>query len=369
MARRAFAWPVVVAIGIVCIAAGVWLGARWVAHGSDDLAVTRTVTPRGELAQDEQATIEVFEATRDAVVFITTLQRVRESPFSLNIFEQPKGTGTGFLWDARGHVVTNFHVVAEGDTFRVALSDNETYEAKLIGVEPSKDLAVLKIDPPEVVPLAIGTSGDLHVGQKVYAIGNPFGLDHSLTSGIVSALGREIKAVNGRTIHDVIQTDAAINPGNSGGPLLDSAGRLIGVNTAIYSPSGASSGIGFAVPVDTVRRVVPQLIEFGKVVRPGLGVMLVPDATGSRLKLPGPMVSRVIPGGPADRAGLRGLEQRALGGVSLGDVILAVDGTRVRTADELLAELERRKVGETVRLRIARGRETFEVEVDLVSVE
>ena len=232
------------------------------------------VVARGELSAAEKTTIEIFEQSAPSVVYITTLTRRRESPLSFNVLEIPKGTGSGFVWDDAGHVVTNYHVVAEGDAFQVRFADQKSFEAKLVGVEPSKDLAVLRVTGHDGTGLPIGTSGDLRVGQAVFAMGNPFGLDHALTTGVVSALGREIKAMNGRTIQDVVQTDAAINPGNSGGPLIDSAGRLVGVNTAIYSPSGASSGIGFAVPVDTVRRVVPQLIQHGRVIRPGLVIDL-----------------------------------------------------------------------------------------------
>jgi S1-C subfamily serine protease len=361
-ARKSVGLPVAALIAVACLAVGGLVGVRY-AHSRGP-----TIVPRGMLGTDEEATIAVFENARDSVVFITTLERRRDR-FTLNVLDQPRGTGTGFLWDAQGHVVTNFHVVAGGNAFKVALADQQAYDAQLVGADPSKDLAVLKVDARDRRPLPIGTSGDLRVGQKVLAIGNPFGLDHSLTTGVVSATGREIKAVNGRTIHDVIQTDAAINPGNSGGPLLDSTGRLIGVNTAIYSPSGASSGIGFAVPVDTMVGVVPQLIEFGRVTRPSLGIMLVPPQTAARLDLPGPMVSSIVPGGPAQKAGIRGLGQGFLGRVDLGDIILAVDGERVKNADELLAALERHEIGEQVTLTLLRERGEIEVDVSLTAME
>jgi len=329
---------------------------------------TPTVTARGELAAAETTTIEIFERASPSVAYITTLARQRTGRMSFNVQQIPKGTGTGFVWDGRGHVVTNFHVVAEGDAFRVTLSDQSSYAATLVGASPSKDIAVLRVEAAALSPLPIGSSADLRVGQSVYAIGNPFGLDHTLTTGVVSALGREIKAANGRTIEDVIQTDAAINPGNSGGPLLDSAGRLIGVNTAIYSPSGTSSGIGFAVPVDTVLRVVPQLIEYGRVIRPGIGVSLVADATQRRLKLPGPMVAAVGPDSPAERAGLRGMSQTRNGQIVLGDIITAVNGVRTPTRDALLGALEKHEVGDTVELGIRRGGGQQTIKVSLVSL-
>ena len=327
------------------------------------------VTARGELAATEMTTIEIFERASPAVVYITTLERRRSGRLSFNVHDIPKGTGSGFVWDDRGHVVTNFHVVAEGNAFRVTLADQSSFEATLIGAEPSKDLAVLRVKGAGLPPLPIGTSADLRVGQSVYAIGNPFGLDHTLTTGVVSALGREIKAANGRTIGDVVQTDAAINPGNSGGPLLDSAGRLIGVNTAIYSPSGGSSGIGFAVPVDTVRRVVPQLIEFGRVIRPGLGVSLVADATQRRLGLAGPMIASVQPGSPAAHAGLRGPSEGRLGRIVMGDVVTHVDGKRTPTADALLGVLEDSEVGEAVEVTVRRGGSQRTVTVVLTQLQ
>ena len=207
----------------------------------------------------------------------------------MDVTEIPQGTGSGFVWDQDGHIVTNFHVVQEGDRANVTLNDGSTYPATIVGTTPDKDIAVLKIDAPpqKLLPLPIGQSSNLKVGQKVLAIGNPFGLDQTLTTGVISGLGREIKSVSGRPIHDVIQTDASINPGNSGGPLLDSSGRLIGINTAIYSPSGANAGIGFAVPVDTVNQIVPQLMKFGKITRPGLGISILADQIAQQNRIDG----------------------------------------------------------------------------------
>jgi S1-C subfamily serine protease len=225
----------------------------------------RVVTARGDLAAEEKANIELFRQASPSVVYITVLSR-RLDAFSLNVYEIPEGTGSGFIWDDQGHIITNFHVIRNAQAAQVTLADHSTYNAGLVGIAPNKDLAVLKIDAPKKLlrPLPIGTSHDLVVGQKTFAIGNPFGLDQTLTTGVVSALGREIRSATRQPIAGVIQTDAAINPGNSGGPLLDSAGRLIGVNTAIYSPSGAYAGIGFAIPVDTVNEVIPLLIRQGK---------------------------------------------------------------------------------------------------------
>ncbi|MCY2972514.1 MAG: trypsin-like peptidase domain-containing protein, partial [Planctomycetota bacterium] len=238
----------------------------------------RPIVARGNLAEDEKSTIELYNQSRQGVVNITTLAN-RKTGINLNIQQMPEGTGSGFVWDDAGHIVTNFHVIQNADAAQITFADQSVFQARLVGYFADKDLAVLKVDAPKgkLKPLPLGRSDDLQVGQKVYAIGNPFGLDQTLTTGIISALGREIDSVNKRPIKNVIQSDAAINPGNSGGPLLDSAGLLIGVNTAIYSTSGVSAGIGFAIPVDEVNRVVPELIKHGKVTKPGLGVTLAPD--------------------------------------------------------------------------------------------
>ena len=244
----------------------------------------RAITPRGDLAEDEKTTIQIYEQASKSVVFITRL-RLQRDYLSLNVQQVPEGTGSGFVWDKAGHIVTNYPVIQGADSAQVTLADHSSWKARTVGAYPDKDLAVLRIDAPadKLFPIAVGTSQDLKVGQKVFAIGNPFGLDQTLTTGVISALNREIESVTHRPIQGMIQTDAAINPGNSGGPLLDSAGRLIGVNTAISSPSGASAGIGFAIPVDEVNRVVPQLIAHGKVTRPGLGVQVASDQQAKRL--------------------------------------------------------------------------------------
>src|SRR5438094_3955035 len=242
-------------------------------------AKARPIAPAGDLAEDEKATIALFKQASKSVVHITTSE-VGRNYFTLNEMEVELGSGSGFLWDEHGNVVTNFHVIENADRFKVTLADQSTWDAVEIGRAPDRDVAVVRINAPagRLQPLLIGTSKDLEVGQKVFAIGNPFGLDQTLTTGIISGLGRQIKSRTGRVIDGVIQTDAAINPGNSGGPILDSRGRLIGMNTAIYSPSGASVGIGFAIPVDTLQRVVPEILRHGRVIRPTLAAQHCPDS-------------------------------------------------------------------------------------------
>ena len=334
-------------------------------------ATPRTVTPRGPLLAEEQAQIEVFRKTSPSVVHITTLETQRDF-FSLNAQQVPRGTGTGFVWDERGHIVTNFHVIQGGSGARVTLSDQSTHRANLVGAFPDRDLAVLKIDAAKdkLPPLALGTSRDLQVGQRVYAIGNPFGLDQTLTVGIVSALNREIESFNNRTIRGVVQTDAAINPGNSGGPLLDSAGRLIGVNTQIASPSGASAGIGFAIPVDEVNRIVPRLIRDGRFVRPALGVTAGPPQMQRALRLPkGVAVVQVGRNTPAARAGLQPFSRGNRGEIVMGDVITAINDEPVESLDDMLAALERRQPGEAVTLTVWREGRSRNVETRLAAGE
>jgi S1-C subfamily serine protease len=320
----------------------------------------RAITPRGPLGAEEQAQVDLFKRVSPSVVHITTLEVGRDL-FTRNVQQVPRGTGTGFVWDVQGHIVTNFHVIQEGNAARVTLADQTTWRASLVGAFPDRDLAVLKIDAPrdKLVPIPVGTSRDLQVGQKVFAIGNPFGLDQTLTTGIVSALNREIDSFNNRTIRGVIQTDAAINPGNSGGPLLDSAGRLIGVNTQIASPSGASAGIGFAIPVDEVNRVAPQLIRDGRISRPTLGIGAASEGLQRALRLPeGVALVRVAPGGPAARAGLRPFARAADGSIIAGDVITAINDEPVRNLDDILTVLEHHGAGETVTLTLWRAGKT-----------
>ncbi len=345
--------PLLLVLLVLMLLAWWWFPPQRPLH--DPNAVPRPILARGELAGDEQATIELFQQSSESVVFITSLELAR---VNFNVLEIPKGTGSGFLWDETGHVVTNFHVVEGATRLRVARG-RTSWNAVLVGAAPSRDIAVLRISArtgDQFRPIPIGTSSDLLVGQKVFAIGNPFGLDQTLTTGVISGLGRRIEGQGGRTIDDVIQTDAAINPGNSGGPLLDSAGRLIGVNTAIYSPTGAYAGIGFAIPVDEVNKIVPELIRHGRVMRPGLGVTLVRDSWARSVGLPeGAIVVAVNPGSAAEETGLQGFGLDSRGAIRrLGDVIVALDQTPIDSRDKLLAVLEKYEVGDTVRLTVLR---------------
>jgi S1-C subfamily serine protease len=334
-------------------------------------AEPRAITPRGPLGADELAQVELFKKASPSVVHITSLG-VQRDLFSMNMQQVPRGTGTGFVWDSSGHIVTNFHVIQGANGARVTLADQSSHDARLVGAFPDRDLAVLKIEAPreKLPPLAIGTSRDLLVGQRVYAIGNPFGLDQTLTIGIVSALNREIESFNNRSIRGVVQTDAAINPGNSGGPLLDSAGRLIGVNTQIASPSGASAGIGFAIPVDEVNRIVPRLIRDGRFVRPAMGVTAGSAQLQRALNLPrGVAVVQVARNSPAARAGITPFSRGSRGEVVAGDVITAIDGEPVADLDDMLAQLERRQPGQTVAATVWREGRNRQVSVTLVAGE
>jgi S1-C subfamily serine protease len=347
-----------------------WTAGPALVHGRTE-AAPRAITPRGPLAADELAHIELFKRSSPSVVHITSLG-VQRDMFSMNVQQVPRGTGTGFVWDQAGHIVTNFHVIQGANGARVTLADQSTFDAKLVGAFPDRDLAVLQIEAPKdkLPPLALGTSRDLLVGQRVYAIGNPFGLDQTLTIGIVSALNREIESFNQRSIRGVIQTDAAINPGNSGGPLLDSAGRLIGVNTQIASPSGASAGIGFAIPVDEVNRIVPRLIKDGRFVRPALGVTAGPVNLQRALNLPkGVPIVQVGNGTPAAKVGLQPFRRGNRGEVVMGDVITAVNDEPVADLDDMLSLLERRQPGDTVTLSVWRGGQTRKIAVPLAAAE
>jgi S1-C subfamily serine protease len=313
-------------------------------------AAPRPITPRGALTAEERSNIEVFEAWKGSVVFIATSSRVMDF-WTRDVQSVPSGTGSGFIWDDQGHIVTNVHVIADAAEATVKLADGRNYPATLVGASPAHDIAVLKISPvgKPLVPVSIGTSDDLRVGQKVFAIGNPFGLDWTLTTGIVSALDRSLDNERG-VIRHLVQTDAAINPGNSGGPLLDSAGRLIGVNTAIYSPSGASAGVGFAVPVDTVNRVVPQIIAHGHYSPPSLDVEaddMLSRAVARELGVEGVAVLR-------GAAPFRGARMGARNLVVPGDVILSVEGKAVSTSAQLAAMLDDYKAGDEVRVEVWR---------------
>jgi S1-C subfamily serine protease len=328
----------------------------------------RPVAPAAPLEVGESHTIQIFERTAPSVVYIVNSALMRQL-FSRNLYEVPQGAGSGFVWSEDGYIVTNFHVVYNADSLTVVLADQTEHEARVVGVDADHDLAVVQIQVAreKLSPIPVGSSHELKVGQKVLAIGNPFGLDHTLTTGVVSALHRSIESMTKRTIENAIQIDAAINPGNSGGPLLDSGGRLIGINTMIVSPSGASSGIGFAVPVDTVNDIVPQLIRLGKVIRAGIGVALLPDSVARRAGAPGVVIGQVVPGGPADRAGLRGTTQGRSG--QLGDAISAVDGEPVHSGDDLFRLMGRHKVGEQARLTIVREGQSREVTATLEALQ
>ncbi len=334
-------------------------------------AESRPITPRGDLAEDEQTTIEIFNEASRSVVHVMTAD-VAMNRNTLAIMESPKGSGTGFIWDDRGYIITNYHVVHEASRFRVTMADNTSHTAVLVGGDPSQDIAVLRIDPRRVrlAPLKLGQSSNLHVGQKVFAIGSPFGLDQTLTVGVISGLGREIQAINGRVIRDVIQTDAAINPGNSGGPLLDSAGLLIGINTAIYSPTGTSAGIGFAVPADILNRIVPQLIRNGKVVRAGFGIYIYDDSTvRRRLEREGVLIRGVAPESVAEQAGLRGTQYDEDGDLYPGDLIVRIDDTQIASQNDLFDLLDQREIGETVEVEIIRNGKSLTKQVELQLIQ
>lgn len=322
-----------------------------------------------KLGPDERETISIFERATKSVVFITNTA-FRRDYWSLNTFEIPQGSGSGIIWDRQGHIVTNFHVVYGADSIQIVLSDQTSLQAQVIGVDPDHDLAVLRIHTSKdhLFPIDVGNSQGLQVGQKVLAIGNPFGLDHTLTTGVVSALGRTIKSMNDRTIEGVIQTDAAINPGNSGGPLLDSDGLLIGINTQIISPSGAYAGIGFAVPVNTITRVIPQLIQFGKLIRPGMGISVLPDSIAARWGIQGLIIAKVEPGSPADKAGLKSAKETRLGRIKLGDIITKINQEPVKIFDDLMRILDRHKVGDRVTVEVHRNGKSRKVKVTLKSI-
>jgi S1-C subfamily serine protease len=370
-ARRSIWTSLTIVIALAALG-GVLLRDSWVGGASlnDPRASPRAVTSRGELSADEKSTIALFRQASPAVVNITAIG-VQRDFFTLNLYQIPQGTGSGFVWDNSGNVITNFHVIQNADAAQVTLADQSNWKARVVGVAPDKDLAVLRIDAPanRLQPIPIGSSKDLQVGQSVFAIGNPFGLDQTLTTGVISALNREIESVTRRPIQGVIQSDAAINPGNSGGPLLDSAGRLIGVNTAIYSPSGASAGIGFAIPVDTVNRIVPELIRSGKVTRPGMGIQIADEQIAQRLGVAGVLVVDVARGSAASKAGIQPTRRDADGRLRLGDIITTVDGKKVATPNDLFLLLEKYKIGDVVTVAMLRDGKTVQAKVSLEAVQ
>ncbi|MGH1351181.1 MAG: S1C family serine protease [Methyloligellaceae bacterium] len=324
----------------------------------------RAITPRGKLANFEQTSISLFKNTAPSVAYIYPVTGGR-NPFGRTV--RTSGTGSGFVWDKAGHIITNYHVVKGASQVYVRLNVSDATIARVIGISPDHDLAVLRVSVPpgKLAPIPIGSSSDLQIGQSVFAIGNPFGLKQTLTTGIVSALNRGLPTSSAREISGVIQTDAAINPGNSGGPLLDSAGRLIGVNTAIATKSGTYSGIGFAIPVDTVNRIVPQLIRNGKAERPGIGIQAFPQEIAARLGVQGVVIASVLPNGPADKAGLIGVDRSSS---RIGDIIIAMDNKPVRDLGELTRALEKSGIGRTVILTIIRNNTRKNLKVTIADI-
>ncbi|MBI3564190.1 MAG: trypsin-like peptidase domain-containing protein [Elusimicrobia bacterium] len=333
--------------------------------------VAAAALPASALLPEEENTIKVFRGASPSVVFVTNVALGRT--MTMDEYAIPQGAGSGFVWDKKGHIVTNFHVVQGGDAFLVTFDDQTQLEAKLVGADPNKDIAVLQVAEPsdKLVPIRVGSSDKLQVGQQTFAIGNPFGLDHTLTRGIVSALGRQVEGVGGVTIRDMIQTDAAINPGNSGGPLLDSSGDLIGMNTMIYSRSGSSAGVGFAVPVSFIKRIVPQLIQYGKVARPGIGITILTPGQKYYVvgEQDGVVVDKVAKDGPAAAAGVRGGRRLPGGRYQIGDIIVGIDDHAVKDFDDLYNALDRYKPGDTVSVKILRGDKTLSKPIKLIDIK
>ena len=322
-----------------------------------------------DLTPDEQNNISIFSQTNKSVVNVTN-SRLRRDYFSLNIYEIPAGAGTGFIWNKDGLVVTNYHVIEGANKVEITLWDRSSWKAEVVGIAPRKDLAVLRITAPPsaLFPIVPGDSTDLQVGRKVLAIGNPFGLDTTLTVGVVSALGREIE-ISGRKIEGLIQTDAAINPGNSGGPLLNSKGELVGVNTLIYSPSGTSSGVGFAIPVDTVLKIIPQLIDHGKIMRPIIGISILDDSIARNNGITGVIVLEVTKNLSAAQAGIIGINRDRQGNIILGDIIVRIGEFKIQSQNDLYLALEKYKPGDRVTVVTNRNNRTMKFNVKLSSPE
>lgn len=361
-------WTVNGPLVLLLLAVGAALVYRYIGNPlHDPNSGSRVVSPRGDLADDEKSTIAIYDRASVSVVHVTSFGMPRRHRITRNLFKIPQGAGSGFVWSKKGYIVTNYHVIhnAAGGA-NVQLEDGSVYEASLAGYDQHKDLAVLKINAPpaRLTPIRIGQSENLQVGQKVFAIGNPFGLDHTLTTGVISGLNREILSITRHPIEGVIQTDAAINPGNSGGPLLDSAARLIGINTAIFSPSGAYAGVGFAVPVDTINEIVPILIRDGRVDRPGLGIII--DSYNLAIEIEGVLVDHVTQGSAAERGGIRATERNARGQIlQLGDVIVEIDDAQIRDPTDLFRVLDKHKVGDKIVVGVLREEEKLELELVL----
>jgi 2-alkenal reductase len=324
----------------------------------------RVIEPRGELADFEKATIEIFNLAAPSVVYIFTENAVRGF---FGTRELRQGAGSGFLWDQLGHVVTNFHVIQGAQRIQVRLDSGEAIDATFVGGSQDHDLAVVRLRsvPPNIQPIPVGSSNDLLVGQAVFAIGNPFGLSRTLTTGVISALDRRLPTAAGHEVVGVIQTDAAVNPGNSGGPLIDSSGRLIGVNTAIISDSGSSAGIGFAVPVDVVNKIVPLLISNGKIPRPGIGIVVLDDEAAAGLGVVGVVIDKVMPGSEADKAGIVGIDYYNR---VLGDIIVSADGRTVSNIVEFVNILQDFQIGDIIRLKVRRNDKIRFIEVKVMDI-
>lgn len=320
----------------------------------------------------EQENIQVFNQVAPSVVNVLTTRHVRHN---FEVMEVRDGEGSGFLWDKEGHIITNFHVIYAAKGIVVSLQNGASYHADIVGAEPRKDIAILKINDPEglnairkLTPVKLGDSSKLQVGQKAIAIGNPFGLDQTMTVGVVSALNRRIMGLAEVTIQNMIQTDASINPGNSGGPLLDSHGRLIGMNTLIYSSSGASAGIGFAVPVNDIKRIAEQIIKHGRVLQPGIGVQLLGENTSRYFNVKGVIIGGVAKNSPAARAKLQGVHRTVSGHLRLGDTIIGLNGKPVRNYDDLYNVLDTVKIGETITLKIIRDKQERQIELNTIDI-
>ncbi|MDH4469239.1 MAG: trypsin-like peptidase domain-containing protein [Bacteriovoracaceae bacterium] len=320
--------------------------------------VSQAIAPN-ILQEIDKSFISIYKESVPSVVNVTNVKKFRDSFFG-DTYQQETGGGTGFIWNDEGYIVTNFHVVQDPNaTFMISFyKTKEQLEARVVGVEPKLDVAVLKVKklPAGTKPISVGKSGNLQVGQMSSAIGNPLGLDYTFTTGVVSALGRKIDGIGGVKISNMIQTDAAINPGNSGGPLINSSGELIGMNTMIFSASGTSAGLGFAVPVDSISRVVPDLIKFGKIIRPALGIVPLPDQYLSHLKLDqkGLVVAAIPEGSNAEKAGLRGMRRDRRGQIFMGDIITKIDDQSIESVDSIFEILDKYKIGDVVKLTIIR---------------
>ena len=336
----------------------------------DSSHVNAQTSINSRLLPEEDRIIKIFNHVSSSVVFIKNATLAFDW-FSHSVYEIPQGVGSGFVWDKEGHIVTNFHVIANSRKVEAVLYNKKSYVVEIVGIAPEYDLAVLKIDTSEDMlhPIIPGISKNLQVGQKILAIGNPFGLDYSLSVGVISALGRTMPSFLRRKIYDVIQTDVAINPGNSGGPLLNSSGELIGVSAAIYSPNGVYAGVSFGIPVDTVKRIVPQLIKYGKTKKIGIGITLLHDSMRQRLGITGVLILNILNNGAGDKAGLLGTTRDYFGEIVYGDIITAINDEDIRNNDDLIQALENKKTGEKIHIRFFRQQKEMSTTVILEELE